>query len=67
VSGFEKTDNKITLQQAFEGYARQLSQLGVTVDTSGTPEETWTKLQKAMQSFPRPSGFLSRLFGRKAK
>lgn len=67
VIGFENADNRITLQQAFDGYAQQLAQLGVTVDTSGTPEEIWRKLLKAKENLPRPSGFISRLFGRKAK
>lgn len=28
VSGFEKTENRITLRQAFEGYATQLAESG---------------------------------------
>jgi hypothetical protein len=66
VGGFEKTDNKIALQQAFQEYARQLAERGVTVDTSGTPEEIWTKIEKAKQSLPGRHGFFSRLFRRKA-
>jgi hypothetical protein len=34
VSGFEKIDNKITLQQAFEEYARQLAQRGAAVSAA---------------------------------
>jgi hypothetical protein len=64
VSGFKKADNKITLQEAFEEYARQL---GITVDTSGTPEEIWAKVQKARENLPRPFGFFAWLFGRKRK
>ncbi len=67
VGGFEKAENRITLEQAFEAYAQQLSQLGVTVDTSGTLEEIWVKIRKAKESLPRSSGFFSRLFERKAK
>ena len=65
VGGFEKTDNKITLQQAFEEYARPLAGR-VTVDTSGTPEEIWAKIEKAKQSLPGQHGFFSRLFRGKA-
>lgn len=67
VGGFEKAANKITLQQAFEGYADQLAQLGVRVDTTGTPEEIWARLQKAKESLPRPPGFFSWLFRRNTK
>ncbi len=67
VSGFEKTENRITLQQAFEGYAKQLSELGVTVDTSGTPEQIWARVQSAKESLPRPASFFSWLFGRNRK
>jgi hypothetical protein len=67
VGGFEKADNKITLQQAFEEYARQLVERGATVDTSGTPEEIWTNIEKARDSLPRPEGLFSRLFGRKSR
>ena len=67
VIGIEKTDNKITLQEAFEEYAQQLAQLGMTVDTSGTPEEIWAKVHKAKENLPQPFGFFSRLFGRKKK
>jgi hypothetical protein len=63
VSGFEKTENRITLQQAFEGYAKQLSEFGVTVDTSGTPEQIWARVQSAKESLPRPASFFSRFFG----
>jgi hypothetical protein len=66
VSGFEKIDNKLTLQQAFEQYARQLTERGAAVDTSGTAEEVWTQIEKAKESLPRRDGFFSRLFGRKA-
>jgi hypothetical protein len=67
VGGFEKAANKITLQQAFEGYADQLAQLGVRVDTTGTPEEIYARLQKARESLPRPPGFFSWLFRRTTK
>jgi hypothetical protein len=67
VSGLEKIDNKVTLQQAFEGYAGQLAQRGATVDTSGTPEEIWAKVQKAKESLKGAPGFFSRLFRSKAK
>jgi hypothetical protein len=64
VSGFEKIDNRITLQQAFEGYTQQLAQRGATVDTNGTPEEIWAKVQKAIGSLPSAPGFFSRLVRR---
>lgn len=67
VSGVEKTNNKITLQQAFEGYAQQLAELGATVNTSGTPQEMWREVQKAEQSLPHPPSFLSWLFRRTKK
>jgi hypothetical protein len=67
VSDFEKIDNTLTLQQAFEGYARQLTQRGVTVETSGTPEEIWAKIQKAKETLQSNPGFLSRLFRSKTK
>ena len=68
VGGFEKAANKITPQQAFEGYADQFAQLGVRVDTTGTPEEIYARLQKARESVPRPPpGFFSRLFRRTTK
>jgi|ERR1700674_1480364 len=67
VSGFEKIDNKVTLQQAFEEYARQLAQRGATVDTSGTPDEIWAKVQTAKESLQSAPGFLSRLLRSKTK
>ena len=67
VSSFEKTENRITLQQAFERYAKQLSELGVTVDTSGTPEQIWTRVQSAKENLQRPASFFSRLLGRNRK
>ena len=66
VDGFEKTDNKIALQQAFEEYALQLAERGVPVDTSGTPDEIWAKMEKAKQSLAGRHGFFSRLFRGKA-
>jgi hypothetical protein len=67
MSGFEKIDNKITLQQAFEGYAGQLAHRGATVDTGGTPEEIWAKVQKAKENLQSAPGFFSRLFRSKTK
>lgn len=67
VAGFEKIDNKVTLQQAFEGNARQLAQRGATVDTSGTPEEIWAKVQKAKESIQSAPDFFARLFRSKTK
>jgi len=64
VGGVEKADNKLTLQQSFEEYAEQLAERGAAVDTSGTPEEIWTKIEKAKESLPRPRALFSRLFGR---
>jgi len=65
VSGFEKTDNKVTLQQALAEYAQQLTELGATVDLSGAPEEIWREVQKAKENLPRGSGFFAWLFRRK--
>ena len=67
VGGFEKIDNKIPLRQAFEEYAGKLVEQGAVVDTSGTPEEIWTKIERAKGSLPRPEGLFSRLFGRKSR
>jgi hypothetical protein len=69
VSGFENTKNKITLHQALAGYTNQLEQLGVVVDTSGTPEEIWAILEKAKESLPAPPvpRFFSWLLGRSKK
>jgi len=67
VSGFEKVGNKITLQQAFQGYAQQLAELGATIDVSGSPEESWREVQKAEESLPRTPGFFESLFRRKKK
>ena len=61
VSGFANAENKITLQQAFDDYVQQL---GVSVDTTGTPEEIWDKVKKAKDELPRRPSFLSRLFNR---
>jgi hypothetical protein len=61
VSGFANAENKITLQQAFDDYVQQL---GVSVDTTGTPEEIWDKVMKAKAELPRRPSFLSRLFNR---
>lgn len=58
VSNFEKIDNKMTLQQAFEGYAAQLARWGATVDTGGTPREIYLSLLKAKESLPRRPGVL---------
>lgn len=67
VSGFEKVAHKITLQQAFEGYAQQLAKLGATVDVSGTPKESWREVQKAKESLPHAPRFFPWLFRRKKK
>jgi hypothetical protein len=67
VGGFEKADNKVTLQQAFEQYARQLTERGASVDTTGTLEEIWARIEKAKESLPRSQGPLSRLFRRKPR
>ena len=61
VIDFANAENKITLQQAFDEYVRQL---GVGVDTTGTPEEVWDKVKKAKGELPPRPGFLSRLFNR---
>ena len=61
VSGFANAETKITLQQAFDDYVQQL---GVSVDTTGTPEEIWDKVKKAKDELPRRPSFLSRLFNR---
>jgi hypothetical protein len=61
VTGFANAENKITLQHAFDEYVQQL---GVAIDTTGTPQEIWDKVQKAKQGLPRPTGFFSSLFGR---
>src|SRR5438552_10536546 len=42
VSGFQKADNRLSFQQAVEMYAEQL---GVPIDTGGTPDEVWAKIQ----------------------
>jgi hypothetical protein len=67
VVGFEKTENKVTLQQAFEEYAQQLAQRGATVDTIGTPEEILAKIQTAKESLEGARGFFSRFFRSKTK
>jgi hypothetical protein len=59
VIGFANAEHKITLQQAFDDYVQQL---GVRVDTTGTPEEIWGKVKKAKDDLPRRPSFLSRLF-----
>ena len=64
VIGFANAENKITLQQAFDDYVRQL---GVGVDTTGTPEEIWDKVKKAKEELPHRPSFLSRLFNRTPK
>lgn len=61
VIGFANAENKITLQQAFDDYVQQL---GVAVDTTGTPEEIWDKVKKAKDELPRRPSFFSRLFSR---
>ena len=61
VIGFTNAEHKITLQQAFDDYVQQL---GVSVDTTGTPEEIWDKVKKAKDELPRRPSFLSRLFNR---
>lgn len=61
VIGFANAETKITLQQAFDDYVQQL---GVSVDTTGTPEEIWDKVKKAKDELPRRPSFLSRLFNR---
>jgi hypothetical protein len=61
VSRFQNANNRLSFQQAAEMYTEQL---GVPIDTSGTPDEVWAKVQKAEQSVPQRRGFLARLFGR---
>jgi hypothetical protein len=61
VIGFANAENKVTLQQAFDDYVQQL---GLSVDTTGTPEEIWDKVKKAKDALPRRPSFLSRLFNR---
>jgi hypothetical protein len=64
VTGFEQVEHQSTLQQAFEGYAKQL---GAAIDTSGTPEEVWARVDSVKQSLPRSRSLFSRLFGRLTK
>jgi hypothetical protein len=61
VIGFANAENKVTLQQAFDDYVQQL---GLSVDTTGTPEEIWDKVKKAKDELRRRPSFLSRLFNR---
>jgi hypothetical protein len=61
VIGFTNAEHKITLQHAFGDYVQQL---GVSVDTTGTPEEIWDKVKKAKDELRRRPSFLSRLFNR---
>lgn len=60
VSELRVTDNGMTVQNAIGEYA---SQLGTTVETTGTPLETWRRLQVFKDSVPRQRGLFSRLFG----
>ena len=64
VIGFANAENKITLQQAFDDYVKQV---GVDVDTTGTPEEIWDKAKKAKEKLPNRPSFLSRPFNRTPK
>jgi hypothetical protein len=61
VRGFQNADNGLSLQRAIETYAKQLA---VPIDTSGTLEEVWERLQNAEKGLRRPRGLLARLFGR---
>ena len=61
VIGFANAEHTITLQHAFVDYSQQL---GVNVDTTGTPEEIWNNVKKAKDELPRRPSFLSRLFNR---
>ena len=59
VSGLCKAQNPITLEEAFREWA---SQLGVQVDTTGTPEQICDQLRSAQANLPRRLNLLSRLF-----
>ncbi len=61
VNGIRYVDNRLSLQQAIETYAKQL---GVPIDTSGTLDDVWAKFRRPSSAFPRPRSFLVRLFRR---
>lgn len=60
VSELRETDNGMSVQKAMDGYA---TQLGTTIEITGTPLETWRRIQAFKDSLPRPRGLLFRLFG----
>jgi uncharacterized protein (DUF2249 family) len=60
VKEFRETDNGMTVQNAIGEYARHL---GTTAETTGTPLETWRRMQGFKDGLPRPRGLFSRLFG----
>lgn len=64
VSGLCAVQNPITLQQSFNQWARQL---GVQVDTTGTPAQIWDRLRSAQANLDHRPNFFSRLFGMKRK
>ena len=59
VSGLRSAENKVTLPQAIQQYAKRL---GLTIDTGGKPGEIWAKLDSAKESPSRTPSLFSRLF-----
>jgi hypothetical protein len=64
LSSIEKTGNEITLHEAFACHSQAMR---VSVETSGTIPEVWTRLREAEANLPRPRGLLSRLFRKRTK
>jgi hypothetical protein len=64
VIGFANAENKITLQRAFDEYVQQL---GVDVDTTGTPQEIWDTGAEGQRRTPTSYRFLFMAFRQEPK
>jgi len=64
IAGLQPVNNEMTVQAAISAYANQL---GVAVESSGTPQDTWARLLNRKQMIASRSGLLSRIFRRGPK
>ena len=60
VSELRETDHDMRVQDAIGEYA---GQLGTSIETTGTPLETWRRVKEFKDSLPKRRGWLSRFFG----
>jgi hypothetical protein len=62
VAGIAYGDAEMTLAEAFKCHSEAF---GLSVETTGPPDEVWLRLKEAEARLPRRRGILSKLFGKR--